>query len=135
MSEEQKKSNLKYSIKKVDGKVHMITDMVLPDGDTKQNIVVVSEKFVKEYYANTKKEKEQHMNNIRALNRALERNKVEKDDELEHFILLANKARDYAQHMKDQEALEGELRMIDLIDESLKPIENLFPELKRAKKK
>jgi hypothetical protein len=118
-----------FEFKKVDGKFAFI--MHSPDIERTE---VVTESFAKEHYADLIKQKEEQYANLGALNRQIEKFKVEKDDELEHFIELANKAANYKKYMDTQANHKATLDMIEMIEESMRKVEAVMPEWKRAKK-
>lgn len=119
-----------YDFKKTrDGKYAFIMK-----NDLIERTEVVDEKYVKEHYKELTNQKREYMENLGKINRDLEKFKVEKDPELEHFIELANKAANYAKYMNAQRDQESLLKLIDNTEEGIKHIEAVFPELKRAKK-
>jgi hypothetical protein len=95
---------------------------------------VVSEEFAKTHYKELITQKTELMNNLGKANRELETNKVEKDNELEHFIELANNAAKYKKYIDAQQNQKAILDMIESIEHSIASIEKVMPEVKRAKK-
>jgi chaperonin cofactor prefoldin len=120
---------VKYEVYKEDGKV--VFQSVTKDLLRKE---YVSEDYAREQYRELKKQKENILANISKLNKDIADNKVEKNPELEHFLELANNAAAYKKCMDLQNNLEGSLKMLESIEASIKPIENVLPEVKRMKK-
>lgn len=95
---------------------------------------VVNKSFVKDHYEDLIRQKQELLNNLGATNKKLEMNKVEKNDELEHFIQLANNAAKYNQYLKTNEDLKVMTDMLENINISVSNIEHVLPEVKRQPK-
>ncbi len=96
---------------------------------------VVSNEYVKKHYENLKNQKREMIQQGLHLNKQMEINKVEKDEELEKFIETANRAARYNKYFEAFNNKKGVDDMLERINTSLSQIEQVIPELKRMKKK
>ena len=96
---------------------------------------VVSKQFAKDHYNEIKAQKIEHMRNLSKVNHDLETNNVPKDDELEHFIRLANNAAKYKKFMDAQASRDAIVEMLEGINKSMTLMEQQIPELKRMPEK
>lgn len=92
---------------------------------------LTNKQFVKDHYKELVSQKAEIMANLGAVNKQLEINKIEKDDELQHFIELANKAAVYKKFMDSEKNQKSYIEMLEKINESMKRIEIVIPEVKR----
>jgi hypothetical protein len=99
-----------------------------------ERVETVSEKYAKDHYNELINQRTQLYEQMKMVNKDLEVNKVDKDIELENFINLVNNAAKYSKFMKAQDNQKGVLDMIDNVNESIKKIEIVYPELTRKKK-
>lgn len=94
----------------------------------------VDKQYVLSHYNELEQQRNAMHENIKKINKELENNKVEKDDELEKFIAMANNAAKYKKYLDAQDNLKATLDMLERINESIKLIELKVPEAKRQKK-
>jgi len=106
----------------------------LSGNDEVDRTEVVSVEYVKKHYREIADKKNENLNNLQSINKKIKENAVEMDAEMEKFIEMANKANRYAQHQKDLDAREGILKVLGIIEDSMKQIEKVLPEVKRLKK-
>jgi hypothetical protein len=120
----------KYEFKKLSsGKCAFILNT--PDIERTE---VVSEEYARNQYQKLKDDKNKHLEELQRINKKIKDLNIEKDDELEKFIELANRANKYSEYKKAVDHREGVLSMLGLIEESIKPIEAVLPQVKRMKK-
>lgn len=119
----------KFEFKKIDGKCAFIMH-----SDQIERTELVSIEYARNHYTELVNQKNEMMANLGKVSRELENNKVEKDQELEHFIELANNAHKYKKYMDALENQKATMAMVDSINESIDAIEKVLPEVKRAKK-
>lgn len=92
----------------------------------------VSEEFARNHYKELVKQRQELNTNLDAMNKRLESNKVEKDDELENFIKLADKAAGYKKFMDLQSNHKATLDMLKSITETMETMEKVLPYLKES---
>lgn len=92
----------------------------------------VSEQFARDHYKDLVRQRKEFNVNLEKLNADLKANTIEKDDELEKFIALANKAAGYKKYMDLQSNHKATLDMLSSITESMETMEKTLPYLKEA---
>lgn len=94
----------------------------------------VSEEFIKEHYRQLLAQKQQRLVELQGVNKRLKETEVVMDAKMDEFIEMTNKEVKYNQHKQAKEAHKGCLQLLDLINASIKPIEDALPHLKRMKR-
>jgi len=94
---------------------------------------VVSEEFAKEHYKGLRKQKNEVLQQLSQANKSLEANKVDKNEDVEKFIELANLASKYKKYLDASENSKSINKMLDEINQSMIQIEKVMPEVKRMK--
>lgn len=126
---EQEKKN-KYDFRRGDdGRYEFILKT-----DEFERIEKVSLDSVKKHYKELQEQKINTQNMLNQSIKQLESISIRKDEELERFIELADKAAQYKRMLDMEKNKENALKMLEGINESIRLIEKVLPELKRMKK-
>ncbi len=130
MTENKKNERPKFEFKKIDNDKYAFV-MHSPDIERTE---VVSKDYVKQHYVELENQRINMMENLKTANKMIEQTMVEKDDELEQFIALANKAAKYNKYLDSVSKRDSALEMLHNIEESIKLIKTTLPEVERMKK-
>jgi hypothetical protein len=94
----------------------------------------VDKKFIKDHYKATLEHKQQQLNNLAQIQKSLEENHVDKSEEMEHFIEMANYAAKFKKFQDAQANKDATMNILKMLNEEIEIFEKAIPELKRAKK-
>lgn len=104
------------------------------DDNATVTAIETSLEYAKQHYKQCLEGKQSLLNDLARINKELERNKVDFDNELEHFIELADKAAAYKNAMKMKQNREVIMAQLKMSEQTIKDMELQLPELKRMKK-
>ena len=85
-------------------------------------------------YRQSKEEKERLVQEINKIEKKIKSFDIKKDEELERFIELANKAAKYNEYRQAQDQRDNMLSNLNNYTMQIEDLEKAIPELKRAKK-
>lgn len=95
---------------------------------------VVNEDYLRNQYKELIEQKNKILFDLQGINKKLKDSPVVFDEELEKFIALADKAAEYKKFMQLKDIQKGTTDMLEMINDSMKPIEAILPITKRLKK-
>lgn len=121
-------TEIKRKIEKENGKYVFVTET-----DEVVRKEYVSKETFKKNYEEVKAHRNKRRDELAAVNKRLKTIDVTKDDELEKFINLANKASQYNNMKKAEEEHDNVLNLLSLLDQQVSDMEKAMPELTRKK--